>query len=51
MSQSMKWYLRKSMIVAIQRIVTTKRKEEMQNSSDGGHQEKIIPGDDNLKKL
>ena len=39
------------MMVAIQRIVTRKRKEEMQNSSEGGHQEKIIPGEDVLRKI
>ena len=38
------------MMVAIQRIVTRKRKEEMQNSSEGGHQEKIDPSEDVLKK-
>ena len=30
-------------MVAIQRMVRRKRKEEMQNSSEGGHQEKINP--------
>ena len=37
------------MMVAIQRIVARKIKEEMQNSSEGGHQQKINPGEDNLK--
>ena len=31
------------MMVAIQRMVSRKRKEEMQNSSEGGHHEKINP--------
>ena len=31
------------MMVAIQRMVTIKRKKEMQNSSDGGHHKKINP--------
>ena len=39
------------MTVAIQMIVAMKRKEEMQNSSEGGHQEKMIPGEDILRKF
>ena len=38
-------------MVAIQRMVRRKRKKEMQNSSEGGHQEKINPGENALKKI
>ena len=36
-------HLRKRVMVAIQRTVRRKRKKDMQNSSEGGHQQKINP--------
>ena len=39
------------MMVAIQRMVRMKRKKEMQNSIEGGHQQKINPKKVNIESF